>query len=81
MISTILFTLSAFCFAGMFSSRKPSRAPRQAYSYYVCDAGPMPTWKRKAAPMARVAELAGRSDQFDSPRRRQASMAPNRASN
>jgi len=62
MISTILFALSAICFGAMFSPREPSRSTRQpvsAYTYYVCDNEPMPTWKRKRAPKTRVADMVG----------------------
>jgi hypothetical protein len=56
MISSVFFTLSALCFAAMLSPRKsPMPVPRQVYTYYVGDTGPMPTWKRKVVPAARVA--------------------------
>jgi hypothetical protein len=61
MISTILFTLSAACFgAMMYSPKKPSRPMvQQGYTYYVCDPQPMPTWKRKRAPMTRATNAVG----------------------
>ncbi len=56
MISYVLFALSAACFAAMFTPRKPPKpVVKQDYSYYVCDPESLPTWSRKAAPMARVA--------------------------
>jgi hypothetical protein len=57
MISTLCFSLSALCVAGMFSPRKTAKPARQDYTYFVCEATPLPTWKRKTAPMARVAAL------------------------
>jgi hypothetical protein len=66
MISYVLFALSALCFAAMLSPRKSSPPARQAYTYqaytyYVDEARsqPLPTWKRKPAPPARVAERVG----------------------
>jgi hypothetical protein len=62
MISTILFTLSAVCFgAMMMPSKKLTKTMRpmtQIYTYSVCDAKPMPTWKRKSAPKVRANEMA-----------------------
>jgi hypothetical protein len=60
MISSILFSLSALCFAAMLApARKPkakAKASMPGYSYHVGMAEPLPTWKRKTARPARVSE-------------------------
>ena len=62
MISTILFSLSALCFAAMFApgkSSKPLKSSEPVYTYYVCDDAPIPTWKRKFPVVGRVSERVG----------------------
>ena len=57
MIATILFSLSALCFANMFKPGKSDRpSTRPVYTYYVCDDMPLPTWQRKVARPVRVAQ-------------------------
>jgi hypothetical protein len=62
MISTILFSLSALCFAALFSPSKSATKPSASmpvYTYYVCDDMPVPTWQRKGPSPARVAQRCG----------------------
>ncbi len=61
MISTICFSLSALCLAALFTPRKSTKVKVEVerYTYYVGDDEPMPTWKRKHAPMGRVAQRVG----------------------
>jgi hypothetical protein len=61
MISTILFSLSALCFAAMLApeSKPKAKASMRGYSYHVGVAEPLPTWKRQIARQVRIAQRVG----------------------